>query len=160
MLVFQRPFEIGDLVEISGKVGRVDKVDLFSVRIKTAANETVYIPNGKLITDKIINKAHKGKRRLEILIGIDYDSDLKKAKHTIYQIIEQHSRILSDPAPLVAVNNLGDSEVELTVRVWTQSKDYGSVRFDLLENIKTSFDDNGIIMPYPQMNVWLNKSET
>lgn len=158
MVVFQKPFEIGDLVEIAGKMGKVDKVDLFSVRLKTASNELVYVPNGKLATDKIINFTTQGQRRIEMKIGISYESNIADAKALIYKVIENDERIMTDPAPLVAVNDLADSAVELVVRIWVKSKDFAAVKFDALESIKTTFDDNGIIIPYPQMNVWLQKS--
>lgn len=159
MLILQRPFEIGDWVELSGKLGMVERIDLFSVKMKTAENEVVYFPNGKLITDKIINKTALGKRRLECLIDVSYDSDLKLAKQILLELVKADSRVLQEPAPLVAVHNLGNHGVELTVRVWVKSSDMLYVKFDLLEQVKLTFDEKGIIIPFPQMNVALTQTK-
>lgn len=157
ILVFQKPFEYGDLVEISGTLGVVEHIDLFNVKIKTSSNEIVVIPNGMLIQDKIINKAYNGKRRLEIITSIAYDADLKKAKALLYDMVSTDKRVLQDPAPWVVVSKLADSGVELSIRIWIKKDHYLDVQYDLLEKIKLTFDEQGIQIPYPQMEIFLKK---
>lgn len=157
VLVLQRPFVIGDLVELSGTLGTVENIDLFNVKLKTPCNQVVYIPNGKLTKDKIVNKAYQGRRRLELLIDISYDADLKKAKDLIYSLIEQDPRVLKTPSPLVAVCELAESSVRLSVRIWVNRNDFNYIKFSLLENIKLLFDDQGISIPFSQMVVHLKQ---
>ncbi len=159
MLIFQKPFDVGHLVEISGTTGTVDKIDLFSVRIKTPTNELVHIPNGKLVTDKIINKNSKSKRRLELKIRVDYSSDLKLAKQIILDLSHHDERIFETPAPLVVVDELGEHAVILLVRVWLLgTENLYKVKYDLLENIKTSYDDHNIMIPYQKLDVQMQNS--
>lgn len=157
ILVFQRPFDVGDLVDISGTFGTVTAIDLFHVSIKTPSNELVIIPNGKLIKEKMINKAFHGTRRIECKVLIDYQADLNLAKSIIQSLCRDDKRIHQDPKPLVAVCDLADSGVMLTVRVWVYRSDYNPVLFSLLENIKLQFDAYDIKIPYPHFELTFNK---
>ena len=157
ILVFQKPFEYGDLVEISGTLGVVEYIDLFNVKIKTSSNEIVVIPNGMLIQGKIINKAYRGKRRLEIIASIAYDSDLIKAKTLLNDIVLQVDKILKDPAPSVAVSRLAESSVDLSIKMWLKKEHYLEVQGEVLEKIKLIFDKNDIQIPYPQMELSVKK---
>lgn len=153
ILVFQKPFEIGDLVELSGTLGTVEQIDLFNVAIRTPSHEMITIPNGKLIKEKMINKAHLGRRRLELIIPVSYSSDLKKAKNLIYYLIRQEPYALSEPAPLVAVSNLTENGVMMLIQVWVKKDNFNPLKFSLLEEIKTSFEQNGIQIPFFQVDV-------
>jgi small conductance mechanosensitive channel len=157
ILVFQKPFEYGDLVEISGTLGVVEYIDLFNVKIKTSSNEIVVIPNGMLIQGKIINKAYRGKRRLEIIASIAYDSDLIKAKTLLHDIVLQVDKILKDPAPSVVVSRLAESSVDLSIKMWLKKEHYLEVQGEVLEKIKLIFDKNDIQIPYPQMELSVKK---
>jgi small conductance mechanosensitive channel len=153
MLILQKPFDVGDLIEVSGTTGYVDKMDLFSVKLRTAAKEYVYIPNGKIASDKVINKNAKQPRRLELTIGVSYESDLKHVKDVINDLISNNDKILKTPEPIVAVNNLSENCIELIIRVWTTTKELSNIKYYLLENIKTTFDEQKIEMPYPQLDI-------
>lgn len=157
IIVFQKPFDLGDLIEVSGTVGTVEHMDLFTIRLKTPNHEAVTIPNSLLIKEKIIKKAYQGNRRIELNVGIGYDSNIKDAKDIISALTDQDQRILSDPKPIIAVSELGDSAVNLVIRVWVQSTDYAYVRFDLLERIKNAFDAAGVKIPYPQREVLIKQ---
>lgn len=159
IIVFQKPFELGDLVEVSGTLGTVEHIDLFSVRLKTPSHEAIIIPNGTLIKEKIINKAYQGKRRIEMIASVGYDTDLGQAKKIISDLIDQDQRVLSDPKPIVAVKELADSAVNLVAWMWVQSTDYIYVKFDLIEKMKIAFDTAGIKVPFPQREVWLKNEK-
>lgn len=159
MLVFQKPFDIGDIIECSGTLGYVDKIDLFSVRVKTFSNELVYIPNGKLASDKVTNKNRKSKRRIEAKIDISYKADLKLAKQILLDLMQNDERILLDPAPTVAVDELADSGIVLLVRFWAMSADMMNAKYDLLENTLLQFEAQNIEIPYPQIDVWMRSHE-
>lgn len=159
ILVFQRPFEIGDLVELSGILGTVETVDLFHTKIKTPNNEIVVIPNGKLIQENIVNKAHEGIRRLELTVLIAYRADLKKAKSIIHTIVNADMRVLSEPRAIIGVSNLADSGVELIVRVWARREDFIQLKFDCLEQIKLEFEQQGIEIPFPQLDVFIKNNQ-
>lgn len=158
ILVFQRPFEIGDLVEISGTLGTVQSIDLFHVKVKTPNFETVVIPNGKLIKEKIVNKAHQGIRRLEVKVLISYSANLLLAKRLLRNLCQQDDRVLTDPEPLVAVCDLANSGVELTIRAWVHKDDYNKVKFSLLEQIKLDFDEHQIEIPFPQLDILIKQN--
>ena len=159
MLIIFRPFEDGDYIEAAGVSGSVEKVGIFSTALRTGDNREIIIPNGKIYSGNIINNSACDTRRIDLTIGIGYDDDLKKARDLLNTIIKADTRILSEPAPSIAVADLADSSVNFTVRSWVNRSDYSSVRSELLENIKLSFDEQGISLPYPQMDVHLQKSE-
>lgn len=158
MLIGQKPFRIGDTIEVSGSLGTVDQINLFNTRIKTPNNEGIYIPNGKLLNDKINNKTFQQSRRLDLSIGISYDADLTKAKDIVHGILSADARILTHPAPVVGVKELADSALVLAVRPWVHKQDYGRVQLDLLEKIKVAFDDNQIEIPYQQLDITVRNS--
>ncbi|MCW9000802.1 MAG: mechanosensitive ion channel, partial [Kangiellaceae bacterium] len=120
-------------------------------------NKQVIVPNGKIYGDVITNYSAKNTRRIDMVFGIGYDDDIKKAKQIMQKLLESDERILKDPEPLVAVSELADSSVNFVVRPWVNSSDYWSVYFDTHENIKLAFDEAGISIPYPQMDVHLDK---
>lgn len=159
IIVFQKPFELGDLVEVGGTLGTVEHIDLFTVRLKTPSHEAIIIPNGTLIKEKIINKAYQGKRRIEMIASVGYDTDLSQAKKIISDLIDKDQRVLSDPKPIVAVKELGDSAVNLVAWMWVQSTDYVYVKFDLIEQMKNAFDTAGIKVPFPQREVWVKNEK-
>lgn len=160
MLILFRPFKVGDLVSIGGETGVVEAISVFSTILNTADNQRKIIPNGLISNDTITNVTANPTRRVDLIVGIGYDDDIRKAKETLENILADEDRILSDPAPTVAVSNLGASSVDLVVRPWVKTEDYWSVYFAITEKIKLTFDEEGISFPFPQQDVHLiNPSE-
>ncbi len=159
LIMLLRPFKLNDFVQIAGVSGTVEKISIFSTILKTPDNRSIIVPNSKIIGDNIVNYSVKDTRRIDLTIGIGYDDDIKLAKETLEEIVNSDSRILKEPKPLIAVSELGDSSVNFAVRPWVKASDYWGVYFDLLERIKTTFDEKGISIPYPQMDIHLKKEK-
>jgi len=153
LIVFFRPFKIGDFIQASGEMGTVEEINLFSTMMKTGDNKQVIIPNSSIVGGNITNFSTKDTRRVDFVFGIGYDDDLKLAKSTLEEIVSSDERSLDEPAPFVAVSELADSSVNFVVRVWVKSEDYWGVYFDTIEKVKLTFDEKGISIPYPQMDV-------
>jgi len=159
MLITFRPFKEGDYVEAGGTSGSVQNIEIFSTTFNTPDNRHVVVPNGTIYSGVITNYSAKDTRRIDLTFGIGYDDDIKKAKEIIENIISSDSRILNIPEPLVAVGELADSSVNFVVRPWVNTGDYWPVLFDITEKIKLEFDTNGISIPYPQMDVHMDREE-
>lgn len=157
LIIFFRPFKAGDFIETSGVMGKVKEITLFSTTLTTADNRSIIIPNGTLITGNIINYTGNDERRIDMAFEIDYKDDLKLAKEVISSLLENHPKILKEPAAVVAVGSLGRDGVELVVRPWVKVDDYWDVKFEVTEGIKTAFDAHGISIPYPQMDLHLKQ---
>lgn len=157
MLLVFRPFKIGDFVSVAGVDGSVEKIHVFTTTILTPDNKENIVPNSAVYGGVITNYSARETRRVDMVFGIGYDDDLKKAKKILMDIIVAHDKTLSEPEPLVAVAELGDSSVNFTVRAWSKTSDYWGVYFDCHEQVKTAFDEAGISIPYPQMDVHLDK---
>jgi small conductance mechanosensitive channel len=152
MLIF-RPAKVGDFIEAAGISGVVDEITVFSTRLKTGDNKVVICPNSAVMGGNIINYSTMPTRRIDLVIGISYDADIKQAKSELEGILSSESRVLQDPAPTIGVSELADSSVNLVVRPWVATGDYWPTYFALLEAIKVRFDEVGIGIPYPQMDV-------
>ena len=160
LLVF-RPFKVGDYIEAGGAAGTVEGIGLFTTTISPIDNRTIIVPNAAITGGNIVNFSQKPVRRVDHVIGIGYDDDIKLAKETLYEVIKADERTLDDPAPLVAVAELGESSVNFTLRAWVKSSDYWDAYFSLLESAKLALDAKGISIPYPQMDIHLeNKGKT
>ncbi len=155
MLVIFRPFKIGDFVEAGGVAGVVEDIGIFSTTFRTGDNRIIIVPNGQIYGGTILNASARDTRRIDLVIGIGYDDDIKKARQILEDILRTDDRILEDPAPAISLGELADSSVNLNVRPWVKSGDYWPVRSDLLERIKNAFDAEGISIPYPQRDVHL-----
>ncbi|MBU0719962.1 mechanosensitive ion channel [bacterium] len=153
IIIVFRPFKVGDTIEAAGAMGKVEDVNLFSTIISPVDNRTIIVPNSAIIRGNITNYSNKPQRRIEHIIGIGYDDDLRLAKETLIQIMLSDARILAEPAPFAAVKELGSSSVNLVCRAWVESDIYWDVYFDMIEKIKLTFDEKGISIPYPQMDV-------
>lgn len=158
MLIVFRPFDKGHFVEVAGTAGSVEKISMFSTTLKTGDNREVIIPNGAIYGSPITNYSARPTRRIDLVFGIGYGDDIRKAKEILQQALDADERILKDPEPLIAVGELADSSVNFNVRPWVKSEDYWSVRFDLTERVKLMFDENGISIPFPQMDVHMDKA--
>lgn len=159
MLVMFRPFTKGDFVDAGGESGTVDEVFLNSTRLVTPDNKLILVPNSQIWAGSITNYSAKDTRRVDLVIGVGYDDDLKQARDVIMGILEGHEKILGDPAPAVAVSNLGDSSVDFNVRPWVKNEDYWGVYSDVLRETKVALDAAGISIPYPQTDVHLHKTD-
>jgi len=157
VILFLRPFKIGDFVEAGGAVGVVDTIGIFNTTFKTGDNRVIIVPNSNIIGGNITNYSREAIRRIDLVIGVGYEDDLKLVKSTLEEILANHPKVLKDPAPVVALSELADSSVNFNVRPWVKSEDYWRVRSELLETIKTTFDEKGINIPYPQMDVHVNQ---
>ena len=153
LIIIFRPFKSGDFVEVAGVSGMVQRIDIFQTIFITADNKKIIVPNSQITGGAITNYSAEPRRRVDLVIGISYDSDLRKAKAVLEQILAADSRILSEPKPIVAVSALADSSVELIVRPWVEVADYWPVYWSVLEEVKLRFDAEGIEIPYPQMSL-------
>jgi len=158
LLIVFRPFKVGHFIEAAGVSGVVEEIGIFSTRMKTGDNREIIVPNGAIYGGTITNNSARNTRRIDMVFGIGYDDDIRKAKEIMQSILDADERVFSDPAPLIAVAELADSSVNFNVRPWVKSGDYWAVKFDVTEKIKLAFDDAGISIPYPQMDVHLDKS--
>jgi len=156
ILIF-KPFTVGDVIEAQGYTGKVDQVQIFATIMKTPDNKTIIIPNGQLSNGSIINYSSEATRRVDLTFGIGYGDDIEKARSAIKGLVAVDQRILKDPEPFIRVGQLADSSVNFFVRIWVAGADYWAVFFDMTENVKKEFDQQGIGMPYPQMDVHLKK---
>ena len=160
LIIIFRPFKVGEFIEAGGTSGTVKDINLFSTIIKPIDKSIVVVPNSSIIDGNIINYSQRTERRVEHVFGIGYNDDLKLAKETLLQLIKDDVRILKEPEPFVGVGELADSSVNFIFRAWVKSEDYWDVHFDMLEKVKLTFDEKGISIPYPQMDVHTNKIDS
>ncbi len=159
LIILFRPFSVGNFIEAAGEAGVVEEISIFKTILKTGDNKVIYIPNSSIMGGNITNYSVKDTRRVDMVIGIGYDDDIKKAKEVLLGIAAADSRILKDPAITVAVSELADSSINFVVRPWVNSADYWAVKFDFLESVKLRFDEENIGIPYPQMDVHFQQSD-
>lgn len=155
MLLVFRPFRIGDYLEAGGEAGTVTEVTLFVTRLDTPDNVQIVIPNAAIWGAPVRNYSHHATRRVEMTVGIGYDDSIDEAMAAVRRVLDRDERDLADPEPLIAVAGLGESSVDLVLRVWCAAGDYGSLRFHLNKAVKESLDAAGISIPYPNRTVHL-----
>lgn len=153
LIILFRPFKIGDVVTVAGVTGKVEAISIFTTELTTPDNQLVIIPNGNITSDNITNITAKPKRRIDLVIGVGYDDDLKKTKKVLTKIVSDNKLVLKSPEPQIAVSELADSSVNFVVRPWVKTEDYWVAYFDLLETIKVTLDKEGISIPYPQRDL-------
>ena len=153
MILIYRPYDVDDYVEVAGAAGLVKKMTLVSTTIVTFDNQTLVIPNSKIWGDVIKNVTHQRVRRVDMEFGISYGDDIDKAQSVLQSVIDEHDKILPKPEPLIVVNSLGDSSVNIAVRPWVRTEDYWSVYWDLTKAVKQRFDREDITIPFPQRDV-------
>ena len=150
MIMINRPFDEGDYVTIGGKGGTVRKVSVVATTIATPDNQVIIIPNSKVWGDVITNVTASDTRRVDMVFGIGYEDSIEKAQQVLERVVFEHPKILSDPEPLIRVNELGESSVNFIVRPWVKAEDYWDVYWDLTAKVKEVFDANGLTIPFPQ----------
>jgi small conductance mechanosensitive channel len=157
MLIFFRPFKSGDLVEVSGILGVVEDVQIFATMLVSLDNKKIVVPNAAVTSGNIVNFSAKETRRVDLVFGIGYGDDIKAAKEVMSAVLEKNEYVLAEPAPNVAVSELGDSSVNFVVRPWCKTDDYWDAYFSVTEEIKLALDANGISIPFPQRDVHLHQ---
>lgn len=155
LLIIFQPFRVGDMVTVAGVTGSVERIDIFSSILITPDNQKIILPNSSITGDMITNITALPTRRIDLVVGISYSDDVQKAKAVLRRLVETDARILAEPAPTIALAEFADSSVNLVVRPWVTTADYWDVRFALLEQIKLTFDQEGISFPFPQRDVHL-----
>lgn len=153
MIILFKPYRVGDFVSVAGNSGTVEAIRIFNTVLITPDNRTILIPNGQITSGSIENLTVRGERRVDMVFGIGYDDDIKKAKELLRRIVSEDERVMAEPAPLVALSELADSSVNFVVRPWVKASDYWAVKFDITERVKLEFDANGISIPFPQRDV-------
>ncbi len=157
MLIIFRPFTKGDFVEAGGATGVVESISIFTTTMTTPDNKEVIVPNGSILSNNITNYSARDTRRVDMVFGISYDDDIRSAKQLLEEIIGADERVLKDPEPVIALSELADSSVNFIVRPWARTADYWAVLWDTTEAVKLKFDEAGISIPYPQMDVHVDK---
>lgn len=159
MLILFKPFKIGNFVEAGGVAGVVENIEVFNTIFKSGDNKEIIVPNAQIYGGTITNYSARPTRRIDLVIGIGYGDDMKKARDLILEVLAAEARVLKDPEPVVAVSELGDSSVNFVVRPWVATGDYWPTRWAITEAIKESFDANGVSIPFPQQDVHMHTVE-
>ena len=149
LIMIFKPIKIGDLIEAQGEIGVVKEIEIFTTKLTGLSNKEIIIPNGALSNGNIINYTTEGTRRVDLIFGVGYDSDIKKTKEVLKNVLTSHPKVLKDPAPSVNVLELADSSINFAVRPWCASADYWTVYFEVTEQTKEALDAAGIEIPYP-----------
>ena len=158
LILFLKPFKVGDVITAQGFTGSVDAISLFITCLKTPDNKRILLPNGPLSNGSIVNISSEPTRRVDFTFGVGYEDNLKEAKDLILKTITSDSRVLLEPKAFIAVSELADSSVNFTVRVWAKKEDYWGIYFDGIENVKIELDKNNFNIPYPQTTVHLQNN--
>lgn len=158
MLAVMRPFRVGHFVEAGGAAGVVEAIGILGTTFRSGNNQTIVVPNANVWGGTITNYSDRPTRRIDLTVGVSYDADLREARKVLEAVIAADDRILKDPAPMVAVKELGASSVDFVVRPWVKNADYWTVLFAITEEIKVKLDDANIGIPYPQMDVHMHKA--
>ena len=157
MIIITQPFSKDDLIDVGEVSGKVEAIDLFLTTLKTYDNKTITIPNGLINTSVLINHSKESKRRVDCTFDIGYDSDIVQAKEILRNVCEANPDIFRDPPPMIGVADHGANSVVLDLKVWCRTEDYWDIKYFLEEHVKTAFDEHGIEIPYPQMDVHLRR---
>lgn len=158
MILLLRPYRAGDRVELNGRQGKVVGMDLFNTKLLDYDGLTLFLPNGKVFGDMIVNISQSGRRRMELIFGVDYEDDLDLALEILAELAEAEPRVLANPKPWAKVTALGDSAVSVSLRCWAKPDDWMDAKFDLTKQIKETFEARGLSFPYPHQ-VTLDRTE-
>lgn len=153
MLMLFRPFKVGDFIEAGGTSGVVEEVQIFSTKLRSADNKEIIVPNGQITSGTITNYSAKATRRIDMVIGVSYNDDLKKVRAVLEDVLSKQDTVLPEPKPTIGLLELGDNSVNFAVRPWVKTGDYWPTLFALQEEIKLRFDAEDISIPYPQRDI-------
>lgn len=156
ILIF-KPYKVGDLIESQGHLGVVKEIQIFTTILLNPQNKTIILPNGAVSNGDIMNYTKEGKLRVDLTVGIAYDSDIRKAKEVLVDVLKNDEKVLNDPEPFVGVSELADSSINLAVRPWSTPDNYWDVYFGTLESCKNALDKAEVTIPFPQVDVHLEK---
>ena len=159
LIVIFRPYKVGDYIEAGTNAGTVKDIQIFSTVLRTPDNKTIVVPNGSIMDGSITNDSEQPTRRIDIIASCSYEDDLDKVKQVLKTILDSEDRILTEPKPQIAVSELAESSVNFIVRPWVNSSDYLPVMYSLLEQIKKTFDQEGISIPYPQSDIHIHEKK-
>lgn len=159
LIVMFRPYRVGDWIEAAGISGGVEEVQILTTTLKTADNKRITVPNGQIMDSIITNYSANDTRRVDMVIGVSYDDDIDKVRKTLQELVDEETRIRTEPAAQIVVAELAESSVNFYLRPWVATADYWPVKFDLTEKIKKRFDEVGISIPYPQRDVHIIRQE-
>ncbi len=157
IILILKPFRVGDVIEAQGYLGNVKEIQIFNTTLNTFDNKRIIIPNGALATGNLTNYSIEDKRRVDWTFGISYGDSFDKAKEIIFDLLSKNEKVLRDPEIFIALHSLGDSAVNITVRAWCITPDYWDIYFRLNEEVYKSFQEQGISIPYPQMDIHIKK---
>ncbi len=157
MILLFKPYKVGDLIEAQGHKGTVKEIHIFVTILRSAENKTIILPNAAVSNGNIVNYTTEGVLRVDMNFGISYGSNIKDAKEVLMKVVESHPKVLKDPAPFIGVSELGDSAVNLVVRPYSAPEDYWSIYFTIYEEGKIALDKAGIEIPFPQVDVHMQK---
>ncbi|MDR9487883.1 mechanosensitive ion channel domain-containing protein [Salibacter sp.] len=159
LLLILKPFKVDDVIDGAGYMGVVEEITLFYTKMRNFQNREIVIPNARLSNDSIVNYSAKEIARVDMVFGIGYGSDLKRAKEILTEMVEKDERCLDDPAPTIVIGELADSSVNILCRPWTKVSDYWPTYWDFMEQVKLRFDAEGIEIPFPQRDVHMIKED-
>jgi small conductance mechanosensitive channel len=159
MVLVLRPYKVGDYIEAQGYTGTVKEIQIFSTILVTVDNKRVILPNAGISTSSLINYTAEETRRVDRVFGISYNDDVERAKKIMLETIQSHDKVLNDPPIFIRLVELGDSSVNITTRSWVKTEDYWDVYFDINESVYDALNKAGISIPYPQMDVHLQKQD-
>lgn len=151
IILFFKPFQIGDYIQASGEEGTVMDIQIFSTVLKTPDNKTIIIPNLQLTSNNIVNYTDQRMRRIDYSFDISYDSDIKLVKKILKEVFDEDKRVLNDPKPIIGLNAIGNNTVQVVGKPWVKTEDYWDVYYDIMEKIKLEFDEYNIKVPYRNM---------
>lgn len=159
LLLITRPFRVDDYIAACDYEGTVEEIRVCNTRLRTSDNKVVYLPNGTLSSSQIVNYSEKGTRRVDLTFSIAYSDDFEKAQTLLKRLLAEHPLVFDDPAPTVRMTKHGADAIEICVLAWCRSSDYWTVRFDMTEQVKKAFDENGFHIPFRQLDVHVNPEE-
>lgn len=158
LLVFFKPFRVGDFIDVGGVTGNVVEIQIFNTILRTSDNVRIIVPNSTLTSGTIRNLSAEPQRRIDLVIGTSYNDDLRAVRRFLEELVKSDERILDEPVPVVAVSELSDSSVNFVVRPWVLNGNYQAVKFHLIEQIKLGFDARGFTIPFPSRDVFVHHS--
>lgn len=160
IILFTKPFKVGDFIEVDTLSGTVAQINTFQTKLITFDNKAVFLPNGQLSMSRITNYSAEGKRMLAINVGVDYSTDIAFCKSVILKLLRRYEdRILPEPDPAVRVTEYGRSAIQLSIRVWTKVEQYWDLNWELMEELKHTFDENGIVIPFNKLDVQIQEKK-
>jgi small conductance mechanosensitive channel len=159
LILFYRPYDVGDFIETNGVLGKVSRMSLVNTTVLTIDNQTLVLPNSKIWGDVIKNVTAQRQRRVDMVFSIGYADDIARAEEVLDDIVRSHERVLDDPAPVIRLHTLNESSVDFVVRPWVMTEDYWDVYWDITRTVKIRFDENEISIPFPQRDIHLYATE-